>query len=275
MRTSRTAFLFPTFSVMIRLLLLLTLTSQAFAQVRLTTLVVKTKEVYEMKGTDILVVDTLILMDSAVLRLNKLKTENFIHAKKVVFHTGSLIDGRGVRGINGRAGRTGSSSSAPCSNGGVGGQGTEGTNGGAGINLFLSFQDIVIRGIPTIDVSGGDAGDGGNGGLGGGGGTGTRLCPGGSGGTGGAGSNGGNGGNAGTITFQAKQVPELRAMLGDQILIHNFGGHPGTGGEGGGGGYAGLNPVGKTSLDGKPGRKGVTGKSGQQGKPGAINFLDK
>lgn len=274
MRTPRTAFLFPTFNAMIRLLLLLALTSQALAQVRMTTLALKPKEVYEMKGTDILVVDTLILMDSSVLRLNKLKTENFIHVRKIILHKGSLIDGRGVRGIAGRPGRTGTSSTAPCSDGGPGSKGTEGTNGGNGINLFLSFQDIVLRGVPTIDVSGGDAGDGGNGGSGGGGGTGTRLCAGGSGGAGGPGSNGGTGGNAGNITFQAKQIPELRSMLGDQIHILNFGGHPGTGGEGGGGGYAGLNPVGKSSLEGKPGRKGATGKSGQQGKPGAINFLN-
>jgi len=259
---------------MIRLLLLLTLSSHALAQVRLSTLVVKSKEVYEMKGTDILVVDTLILMDSAVLRLNKLKAENFIHAKKVVFYKGSLIDGRGVHGISGRSGRTGTSSTAPCSDGGAGTKGTEGTNGGNGISLFLSFQDIVLRGVPTIDVSGGDAGDGGAGGTGGGGGTGTRLCAGGSGGAGGSGSDGGIGGNAGKITFQAKQIPELRSMLGDQIHIRNFGGHPGAGGEGGGGGYAGLNPVGKRSLDGKPGRKGATGKSGVQGKTGAIHFLN-
>lgn len=260
---------------MIRLLLFLAISVPTLGQIRMTTLVVKPKEVYEMKGTDILVLDTLILMDSAVLVLNKLKTENFIHAKKLVFHQGSMIDGRGVRGIAGRNGRPGSSSSAPCSNGGAGNQGTEGTNGGNGLHLYLAFQDIVLHGTVTLDVSGGDAGDGGDGGVGGGGGTGTRLCAGGSGGMGGPGSNGGNGGNGGTITFQAKRIPELRSMLGERIHVRNFGGHPGTAGEGGGGGYAGLNPIGKSSLDGKPGRKGANGKDGKQGKQGAINFIDK
>ncbi|MBL7850529.1 MAG: hypothetical protein JNN04_06475 [Cyclobacteriaceae bacterium] len=260
---------------MFRALLLFLVVSPAFGQVRLNTLVVKPKEVYELKGTDILVVDTLILMDSATLVLNKLKPENFIHAKKLVFYKGSLIDGKGVHGLAGRPGRSGPSSSAPCSNGGTGLQGTEGTNGGHGISLFLSFQDIVLHGVPTIDVSGGDAGDGGKGGLGGGGGTGTRLCAGGNGGVGGPGSNGGNGGHAGTLTFQAKRIPELRSMLGEQILIRNYGGNPGLGGEGGSGGYAGLNATGKSSLDGKTGKKGQRGKDGQPGKPGAIIFLDK
>lgn len=260
---------------MIRLFLAALIAIPAFGQVRLNTLVVKPKEIYELKGTDILVVDTLILMDSATLILNKLKPENFIHAKKMVFYRGSLIDGKGVHGISGRTGRQGTSSSAPCSNGGTGLQGTEGTNGGHGISLFMSFQDLVIHGAPTIDISGGDAGDGGKGGIGGGGGTGTRLCAGGNGGTGGPGSDGGSGGNAGTLTFQAKRIPELRSMLGERIIVHNYGGNPGTGGEGGSGGYAGLNAAGKTSLDGKSGRKGPRGKDGQTGKPGAIVFLEK
>ncbi len=260
---------------MLRFFLCCLISTQALGQVRLTTLVVKPGEVYALKGTDILVVDTLILMDSATLQLNKLKSENFIHAKKLVFHRGSRIDGRGVHGIAGRSGRPGVSSSSPCSNGGNGGIGTEGTNGGQGINLFISFQDIVLHGVPVLDVSGGDAGDGGKGGTGGRGGTGTRICAGGNGGLGGPGSRGGNGGSSGNITFQARSVPELRSMLGERIIIQNFGGHPGTGGEGGGGGYAGLNPVGKSSLDGKPGRKGARGKNGVAGKPGAITFLDK
>ncbi len=260
---------------MIRLLLVSLVALPAFGQVRMNTLVVKPGEVYELKGTDILVVDTLILMDSATLLLNKLKAENFVHAKKIVFYRGSLIDGKGVHGISGRPGRQGPSSSAPCSNGGSGLQGTEGTNGGHGISLFLSFQDIILHGAPTIDISGGDAGDGGKGGIGGGGGTGTRLCAGGNGGAGGPGSHGGNGGNAGTLTFQATRIPELRSMLGEQIIVHNYGGNPGTGGEGGSGGYAGLNAAGKSSLDGKSGRKGPKGKDGQTGKPGAILFRDK
>ena len=260
---------------MIRLLfLLLVISLPSWGQVRLNTLVVKPGQVYEMKGTDILVVDTLILMDSAVLLLNKSKTENFIHVKKLVFHRGSIIDGSGVNGIKGRQGRPGFSPSAPCTSGGVGGLGADGTNGGTGISLFLAFQDIVFHGTASIDVSGGDAGDGAPGGNGGGGAAGTRICAGGNGGQGGPGSNGGNGGDAGNITFQAKSVPELRALIGGRLQIRNFGGNPGVGGPGGGGGYAGLSPVGNTSLDGKSGRKGNRGKDGEPGKPGAISFVD-
>jgi hypothetical protein len=259
---------------MIRTLLALLVVLPAFGQVRLNTLVVKPKEVYELKGTDILVVDTLILMDSATLVLNKRVAENFIHAKKLVLYPGSHIDGKGVHGINGRTGRPGASSSAPCSDGSIGLKGTEGTPGGNATSLFMSFQDIVIHGTFRIDISGGDGGDGGKGGIGGGGGTGTRICSGGNGGSGAPGSDGGNGGIAGKLTFQAKRIPELRSMLGDRILIRNYGGNPGRGGDGGGGGYAGLNAAGKSSLDGKPGRKGPRGKEGQPGKPGEIKFLD-
>ncbi|MBL7865193.1 MAG: hypothetical protein JNK10_09970 [Cyclobacteriaceae bacterium] len=257
------------------ILMILSFGIQAFGQVRLHTLVIKSKEVYELKGSDILVVDTLIMMDSSTLVLNKLKKDNFIHAKKVVFYRGSLIEGKGVAGLPGRNGRAGTSSSSPCSDGGSGTKGTDGTDGGSGINLFMSFNDIVLHGVPVIDVSGGDAGDGGDGGTGGGGGSGTRLCVGGNGGSGGPGSNGGNGGGGGAITFHATSIPELRSMLGEQIIIKNFGGNLGYAGDGGGGGFAGLNPTGKNSLDGKPGKKGLKGKSGVAGKTGAIHFQSK
>lgn len=247
----------------------------SYGQVRLGTLVLKPKEIYELKGSDILVVDTLIMMDSSILLLNKLKPENFIHAKKIVFHRGSLIDGKGVHGLPGRNGRPGTSSSGPCTEGGTGKIGTDGTNGGNGVHLFISFSDIVSREVATIDVSGGDAGDGGSGGNGGGGGSGTRLCEGGSGGKGGLGANGGRGGNGGTITFHATRIPELRFMLGERIIIRNYGGNPGSAGDGGGGGYPGISPTGKSSLDGKQGKKGMNGKDGTAGKTGAINFQDK
>lgn len=257
------------------IVLLMGWTFQALGQVRLSTLVLKPKQVYELKGSDILVVDTLIMMDSSVLVLNKFKSENFIHAKKVIFYRGSLIDGKGIHGVLGRNGRAGPSSSSPCSNGGSGTKGTDGTNGANGTSLFLSFTDIVLRGAPTIDLSGGDAADGGKGGVGGGGGTGTRLCAGGSGGSGGPGSNGGNGGNGGAMTFHAMSVPELRSMLGDRIIVHTYGGNLGSAGDGGGGGYAGLSPTGKNSLDGKQGKKGARGKDGLAGKTGAINLQNK
>ena len=98
-------------------ILFLSYAALASGQVRLHTLVLKPKEIDELTGSDILVVDTLIMMDSSVLILNKLKKDNFIHAKKLVFYRGSLIDGKGVMGLQGRNGRPGYSSSSPCSKG--------------------------------------------------------------------------------------------------------------------------------------------------------------
>ena len=243
-------------------------------QTRLSKLTIKPNDVYEMKEFDILVVDTLIMMDSSKIILNKLKPDNFIHAKFAVFHGGSLIEGKGVVGIKGRNGRNGTSPYTPCTDGTAGLTGTEGTNGGMGTNLFLYFSDVQFKGPLIIDVSGGDAGEGGKGGGGGGGGQGTRPCKGGDGGSGGKGANGGNGGNAGVVTFNAVRIPELRSMLGGQIMIRNYGGNQGLGGDGGNAGFSGLSPVGDSKMDGKRGRKGLKGNDGLPGKTGAINFQD-
>jgi hypothetical protein len=253
----------------------LLLAASTWGQIRLAKLVLEPKQVYEIKGSDILVVDTLIMKDSAKIILNKLKADNFIHAKSATFYRGSLIDGRGVHGIRGRNGRTGVTSESPCTDGGNGAMGSAGTNGGNGTNLSLYFSDIVLKGPLIIDVSGGDAGDGGNGGAGGGGGQGTRICAGGNGGNGGQGSDGGNGGTAGSITFNSSRIPELRFMMGDRIIVRNYGGNQGLGGDGGGGGFSGLSPIGNNKMDGKSGRKGLKGKDGNPGKQGTINFLDK
>ena len=246
----------------------------ASGQTRMSKLSIKSKEVYELKEFDILVVDTLIMMDSSKIILNKFKPDNFIHAKSAVFHRGSMIEGKGVLGIKGRNGRNGVSPSTPCTDGTAGLMGTEGTNGGMGTNLFLYFSDIQFKGPLIIDVSGGDAGDGGKGGEGGGGGQGTRPCKGGDGGSGGKGANGGDGGSAGAVTFNTVRIPELRSMLGDQIIIRNYGGNQGLGGDGGVGGFSGLSPVADSRMDGKRGRKGLRGKDGLPGKTGAINFQD-
>ncbi len=253
----------------------LLLTTPVYGQIRLARLVLEPKQVYEIKGSDILVVDTLIMKDSSKLILNKLKADNFIHAKAAVFYRGAMIDGKGVHGIRGRNGRPGLSPSTPCTDGGTGTMGTEGTNGGAGINLSIYFSDITLKGPLTIDVSGGDAGEGGNGGPGGSGGPGTRICAGGNGGNGAAGSRGGDGGNAGTVTFNSSRIPELRSMIGSSLLIRTYAGNHGLAGEGGIPGYSGLSPVGNNKMDGKPGKKGPKGKDGISGKVGGINFQDK
>lgn len=247
----------------------------ATGQIRLNTLRIKAKQVYEIKETDILVVDSLIMEDSSRLILNHLKAENFIHAKAAVFYRGCVIDGKGVRGIPGRKGRAGYSPPGPCTDGKPGLMGSNGTNGGKGINLSLYLSDIAVRGTLVIDVSGGDGGDGGTGGVGGGGAPGTRLCNGGNGGQGGNGANGGNGGDGGAITFIAPRIPELRSLIGEKILVRTYGGNLGLGGDGGAGGYSGLSPTGDTKLEGKTGKKGQKGNSGSRGITKAVNFQDK
>jgi hypothetical protein len=247
----------------------------AIGQIRLSKLELGPKQVYEIKGSDILVVDSLVMRDSSRIILNKLKPDNFIHAKVLVFYAGATIDGRGATGIPGRKGKPGNSPMSPCTNGGPGTLGSEGTNGGRGVNLSFYFSEVVPRGTLNIDVSGGAAGDGGDGGLGGGGGPGTRLCKGGNGGPGGAGANGGNGGDAGSVSFICPKIPELRLMLGDKIIVRNYGGDRGIGGTGGSGGYSGLSGLQNSKMDGKPGRKGHKGNDGFAGKPGSVNFPDK
>ena len=247
----------------------------SWGQVRLTKLVLKPKEIYELSRYDILVVDTLVMYDSSKIILNQLKPDNFIHVKKAIFFRGCVIEGKGVHGLPGRQGRPGVSPSNPCADGGSGNKGTEGTDGGRGTNLSLYLSDIDLKGNLLIDISGGDAGDGATGGLGGGGGPGTRLCPGGNGGAGGAGANGGHGGNSGTVTFISPSIPELRSLLGEKLIVRSYGGNLGLGGDGGAGGFSGLSPLGNSKMDGKSGKKGTKGKDGLPGKPGAINFQDK
>ena len=74
------------------------LTTLACGQIRLTKLVVQPKQTYEIKEGDILVIDTLVMLDSSRILLNKLKSENFLHLKKLIFGQGCFIDGKGVLG---------------------------------------------------------------------------------------------------------------------------------------------------------------------------------
>jgi len=235
---------------------------------------VKYKEKYELKG-DILVLDTLIMLDSSSIILSKLNTENFIHAKVAIFNRGSMIEGKGVHGIPGRNGKPDVTAQSPFTNGGAGNPGINGTHGGKGSNLFFYVSELIFKGPVIIDVSGGDAGDGGVGGGGGGGGRGVHPCVGGNGGQGGSGGLGGNGGNAGNVTFVSLRIQEIRSALGGNIVIRNYGGSLGLGGLGGTLGFAGLSTQGNPKMDGKPGRKGVKGKDGIQGNTGSINFQEK
>src|SRR5687767_14059499 len=103
------------------LLYLLLLSNSLWAQVRVSKLVIKSHDTYTLDQSDILVADTLVMMDSSRLVLNKLKTENFIRAKVALFGSYCVIDGKGVTGQAGREGRHGLSYNGPCRDGLPGG----------------------------------------------------------------------------------------------------------------------------------------------------------
>src|SRR5687768_3336743 len=98
-------------------LYLLLLSSSLFGQVRVNKLVVQSHETYSLNQSDILVADTLVMMDSSRIVLNKLKPDNFIRARVALFGSYCVIDGKGIPGTGGRAGRAGLSYNAPCRDG--------------------------------------------------------------------------------------------------------------------------------------------------------------
>ena len=84
------------------LLYLLFLSNSVLGQVRVSKLVIKSNETYTLSETDILVADTLIMMDSSRLVLNKLKPDNFIRTKVAIIGSYCVIDGKGLPGKAGR-----------------------------------------------------------------------------------------------------------------------------------------------------------------------------
>ena len=243
----------------------------AQSQIRADKLIIGKNETYRLTGSDIIVVDTLILLDSAKIILNHEKSDNFIHAKIAHIGSGCKVIGEGVNGINGQVGLGGYTAIGPCKDGIPGRAGTPGTSASNGINLYLYFDILTIKSSMLFELSGGHGGDGGRGGSGGGGSPGTRLCQGGNGGKGGDGSPGGDGGNGGNLTISCKTCPDLRSWLGNKMVVRNYGGNAGLGGDGGLGGLAGLVSAGKTQ-DGEQGEKGKPGASGERGRNGAINI---
>jgi len=244
----------------------------SFSQIRMEKLVIPHHGTFEMSGTDIMVVDTLVMQDSSKIILNRTKPDNFIHAKVIAIGNGCEIVGNGNTGESGKEGIAGYTAVGPCKDGIPGRNGTPGTSATSGVNLYLYFNQLKISDKLRIELSGGDGGDGGTGGVGGGGSPGTRLCKGGNGGAGGNGANGGDGGNGGSLTFTCNGCPDLRSWLSDRINVRSYGGNGGIGGDGGFGGPAGLVSTGNSSLDGDLGVRGKSGTNGQQGKNGAINF---
>jgi hypothetical protein len=212
------------------------------------------------------------MKDSSQIILNNKKVDNFIHARVAVIGPGSYINGRGKDGMAGKAGVNGYTVGGPCKDGIAGSGGTAGTAGQDGVNLFLYFDELVITGNLSIEISGGDGGDGGRGGNGGGGSPGTRLCAGGDGAQGATGGGGGNAGNGGNLVISCKNCPDLRAWLNRKIKVRTYRGNTGLGGDGGLGGLPGLGVRGNPNEDGAPGIKGNAGAKGAEGKDGAINF---
>jgi hypothetical protein len=248
---------------------LLLLTSSLFGQVRVNTLVVRPHETYSLNQSDILVADTLVMMDSSRLVLNNLKADNFIRARVAIFGSYCVIDGKGVPGSRGREGRGGLSYNAPCRDGLPGGPGTKGLDGRPGVNLFLYLDNVSVKGPLIIDISGGDGGKGGDGGSGGGGSPGTLHCNGGNGANGGPGASGGNGAQGGNLVLSSRSNDFIKTMIGTKIWLKNNGGNPGAGGRAGYHGGAGLGPK---KRNGKNGEPGAEGKSGSTGTDGMINF---
>jgi len=239
--------------------------AHVMGQVRVSKLTIRKKEVFELSQSDILVADTLVMMDSSRLSLNRLKQDNFIRTKVAIFGNACMIDGSGVNGDDGKKGKDGTQPYVPCNDGTNARPGMRGLDGGNGLNLFLYFDRIVIRGKLYINLTGGNGGDGGDGGNGGGGSTGTVHCKGGNGGNGANGGSGGNGGNGGVLTISCKHCKDLAGMFGKEIIFLDAGGSFGFRGKGGYEGPAGLAPTKRHGIRGKIGEDGKNGKSGDYG----------
>lgn len=242
----------------------------SWAQVRVDKLVIKPGEHFELDHqSDIIVADTLIMMDSSRILLNELKRENFIRTKVAIIGNHCVISGVGLHGQPGRPGRNGNSSVGPCRDGTDGTNGTAGLSGGPGSNLFFYVNELHIKGKLIFDLSGGNGGDGGAGGKGGDGSPGTVHCNGGDGANGGDGGRGGDGGPAGNLVISSVNADVIREWIGSKIIYKNYSGKAGQGGRGGYAGSAGLGPSRKNGKDGSPGAYGV---NGTRGKDGALTF---
>lgn len=242
--------------------------SITWAQIRLNKLVLEPKEKYQILATDIIVVDTLVMNDSSSILLNSSKQDNFIHVKIASFGKGSMIFGQGINGTPGKQGENGLTQSAPCRNGSLGKNAFPGERGKDAISLSLYLTTMKINGSLIIILNGGDGGNGGVGGRGGDGGSGTRVCSAGDGGNGGNGADGGDGGNGGAFSISCKQCSDLHLLMGEKLIVKNYGGFGGVGGEGGSGGQAGLGSL----KDGKNGQRGTEGRHASEGKAGLVTL---
>ncbi len=245
-------------------------TVHCIAQIRQEKIVLNSGESLKIENEgDIIVADTIILMEASSIILNPNKKENYIHAGVLIVQGKASIIGRGKSGKDGNPGVNGKTFDGPCRKGTNGTDGLEGLDGGSGTDLYLYSGKIIIRDKLTIDLSGGNGGKGGDGGNGGGGSPGTVHCLGGDGGKGGNGGRGGNGGNSGNLFLiqQSKDVSQDDLTRKIQVVLE--GGLPGRGGRGGYSGSAGLGPGQKKGVDGKA---GLFGSNGITGKVGSLKI---
>jgi hypothetical protein len=220
------------------------------------------KATYNLES-DTLIVEQLILSDSAKLVLTKSK--HFIKANQVAIGAGCSVSGIGAPGESGPNGKPAPDPRGLCKPPVHGEAGVSGKNGEPGKDLIISVNSIKIASKLTIDIHGGNGGDGGNGGSGSHGSNTTPHCAG-DGGNVGRGGSGGNGGNGGILTINYSSSTEVSYFVTKVNLI-NRGGYRGVGGEGGRGGMRGSGPSEKFSKVGLIGKPGVEGKYGADGRP--------
>jgi hypothetical protein len=127
-------------------MLLLCCCVASHAQVRVGRLVIRPHETFTLDSTDILVADSLIMMDSSRIKLNGLKAENFIRTNVAIIGNYCWIEGKGLSGKKGLDGAPGLTPVGPCRDGVPGRNGLRALSGGAGISLFLYIDKIHIKG---------------------------------------------------------------------------------------------------------------------------------
>lgn len=245
--------------------LVLLLHVNVFAQIKVGTLRIEKGKTFSYGETDILVVDSLIMMDSSRLLLNTLKKENYLHARVLVVGKHCVIEGLGVAGANGRNGKSARPYEGPCRVGDAGTAGTPGLDGLPALHLYLYLHHVHLQGSLRINLSGGRGGRGGDGGNGGDGGQGTVHCQGGDGGRGGDAGHGGDGGTGGSLTITSKDGAITTEWIGKKIVVWNNGGVGGEDGTRGAGGYGGVSPNKKNGTPGPTGREGEHGQAGRRG----------
>lgn len=234
------------------------------AQAQQDVLQVPVNGIFEM-SSDTLRVGNLILNDSATLILNKKSASSVIIAQSIEIGSGCKILGNGMPGEMGKKGRSASQPTGACKDGNPGEDGKNGTNGMDGASLSLVIDELNIRTLFEINLSGGNGGDGGNGGAGSHGARGTRQCTS-NGGKGGNGGDGGNGGNGGTLKVVCHNCPAVEDLM-SLISLNNKGGYLGYGGDYGSGGLPGEGASAQNSKKGANGKMGAKGKKGADGNP--------